>query len=928
MPSERMPQVDPSWMSRPLKLLTALVVRFPWTTLVLSGVGVGVSIWLTMTQLGFRTSRGELLSPNSDYNRRWLQYTREFSDKEDIVVVVEGERREQIAPALDDMAQKLNARSDLFAAVLRDGDAPKLRAKGLYYLKPAELRQIEGFLGQANPILQGNWSQLNLGGMTQWMGAAMSSNSPLQREQVLAAMQTELPRVMNGLAAALGSNGGYKSPWPDMSFSSPQRDESASMLMSADGRMGFVLLRFLEEDRQSFAQNNQSIHTLRQLAAEVQTQHPGTKIGLTGLPIIEYDEMKSSETSMSWATILSFVGVMAVMVVAFGGFRHATLAMLALMAGTIWTCGFTTIAIGHINVLSIAFASILFGMGIDYGIYYVTRYLQLRLHTESTSEALIQTTGLVGPGILTGACTSAIAFLAAALTDFPGVSQLGLIAGSGVLLCWLGETIVLPAMIRVSDSDGVRLQSELPAPLNLRFWLAPLFTFPRMALLVAFALMIVTGVGLRYLRYDYNLLNLQPTGLECVELEHKLFNQTNRSAWFAVSIADTPEEVAARKEAFLKLPSVERVIEVATKLPSEVETKRPMIARIHEGLGHLPPQPPQIPVTSAAEFDQALAAAQAILASQPNAQQAILGVAQLRAMLHAIPAAEYTRRVSQYQQAMAADLLERLRTLAAVSAPEPPSLADLPPSVATRFIGKTGRFLIHVYSKANIWDVGPMGQFVHDVRSIDPEATGNPLQVHEASLQMKRSFEQAACYALLAIIPLVLLDFRRISHALLAALPMGVGILETLGLMGLLDIPLNPANMIVLPLTLGLGMDTGINLVHEMRCHRGRYAGAGNAVLIAVVVNTLTTMVGFGALMVANHQGLQSLGRALTISMGCNMFNSLVLPNLLYVGGFAGGAPADDESHDDENSYEDEADEHEHRASYCEEEDEYVVRAA
>ena len=134
------------------------------------------------------------------------------------------------------------------------------------------------------------------------------------------------------------------------------------------------------------------------------------------------------------------------------------------------------------------------------------------------------------------------------------------------------------------------------------------------------------------------------------------------------------------------------------------------------------------------------------------------------------------------------------------------------------------------------------------------------------------------------------------------ALPMGVGMLQTLGLMGLLDIPLNPANMIVLPLTLGLGMDTGINLVHEMRNQRGRYRGAGNAVIVAVVVNTLTTMVGFGALMVANPQGLQSLGRVLTISMGFNMLNSLLLPNLLVIGRFAvdrQGADDQDEEDDD-----------------------------
>ena len=853
-----------------------------------------------MTQLGFRTSRAELLNPKSDYNRRWLEYTKEFGDKEDVVVVVEGESREQIVPALDDVCRRLAERSDLFGAVLHEADAPKLRSKGLYYLKPEELGQIDGFLNQAAPILQGNWSSLNLGGMAQWMGAAMSGGSPIPRQQIVAAIQTELPRVMKGLTAALGQAGPYKSPWPEMSFSSPLAPEATSMrLISDDGRMGFVLLRFLEEDRQSFAQNNESIKTLRQLTAEVQSQHPGTKIGLTGLPIIEYDEMRSSEKSMSVATVVSFLGVLAVMIVAFGGFRHATMAMTALVVGMVWACGYITLTVGYVNILSIAFASILLGLGIDYGIYYVARYLQQREHTESTSQALVETAAIAGPGILTGAVTSAIAFFAAWLTEFPGVSQLGMIAGGGVLLCWLAEATVLPAMIRLTDADGVK--EKLPAPLNLRFWLAPIFAYPRLTLLAAGALTAVTVVGMHHLRYDYNLLNLQPVGLECVELEHRLFNQTNRSAWFALSMANTPEEVAARKEAFLRLPSVERVVEVATRLPADVEQKRAIVERIHQRLANLPPQVPQIPVTPHAELDRMLAGAQTMLKSQSDSGQAAAGLQQLRDMLRQIPPDEYTRRVRQYQQTMAGDLLARLQMLQAVSTPEPPQLADLPESVATRFVGKTGRYLMQVYSKANIWDVGPMGQFVRDVRSVDPEATGNPLQVYEASRHMKRSFEQAAWYALLVIIPVVLLDFRRLNHTLLAALPMGMGMLQTLGLMGLLDIPLNPANMIVLPLTLGIGMESGINLLHELRCQRGRYRGAGNAVIVAVVVNSLTTMVGFGALMFANHQGLQSLGRVLTISMGCCMLNALLLPNLLVIGRFAPDhqeADDEDEEHD------------------------------
>jgi hypothetical protein len=254
-----------------------------------------------------------------------------------------------------------------------------------------------------------------------------------------------------------------------------------------------------------------------------------------------------------------------------------------------------------------------------------------------------------------------------------------------------------------------------------------------------------------------------------------LFNQTNRSAWFALSIAATPEEVSARAEAFRVLPGVERVEEVASKIPGDTAQKQPLVAQIHRRLANLPQQAPPIPVTPPVELDRMLAGAQEMIRAMPDAAEAAAGLQRLRELLRQIPSDEYYRRIAAYQQTMAADLLARLRMLQSVSAPEAPQLADLPEGVLVRSVGKTGRYLLRVYSKANIWDVDAMGEFVRQVRSVDPEATGNPLQVYEASRQMKRSFEQAAWYALLAIIPAVLFDFRRLGHTLLAALPMGVG---------------------------------------------------------------------------------------------------------------------------------------------------------
>ncbi|MGH7138683.1 MAG: MMPL family transporter, partial [Pirellulales bacterium] len=230
---------------------------------------------------------------------------------------------------------------------------------------------------------------------------------------------------------------------------------------------------------------------------------------------------------------------------------------------------------------------------------------------------------------------------------------------------------------------------------------------------------------------------------------------------------------------------------------------------------------------------------------------------------------------------MAGDLLSRLHILRSMANPQPPEVADLPQSLVQRFVGNHGHHLLKIYGRGNIWDMDALERFVKEVRSVDPRTTGNPLQAYEASLEMKSSYEQAALYALLVIMVVLLLDLRSVRFAILAALPLGLGVLQTFGLLGILEIPLNPANMIALPLLLGIGVDYGVHIIHEYREQTGRYR-MSPATAVAVLVDGLTTVVGFGSLMIASHRGLQSLGRVLTLGVSCCMFTSMImLPALL-----------------------------------------------
>lgn len=870
MPADRKPPTEPWIFSWILRGATRLVLRFPLPIVALAVVGAVFSLALTSSRLGFRTSRLDLLNPESGYNRLWIEYINEFGDEDDAVVVVQGANRDQVVPVLEEISNVLVREDRLFHAVLHEVDLSQIRRKGLHYLSTSELSGIERFLQKTDPIVEGDWARLGLGNITADICRRLENGTT----EVRSATQAELGRVAESLLETLSQRGYYQSPWPGMpNLVSTLSELGSEYLLTNEGRLGFVLLR-LAGDKESFAHNTEAIEELRKLIAQVEARHPETRIGLTGLPVMENDEMRASQKAMFKASALSLIGVACLFIAGFGGVRHPVITVFALLIAMAWSFGYISLTVGHLNILSISFGVILIGLGIDFGVHYVARYLQLRNQHMVCDSALVRTAGGVGPGILTGAITTAIAFFMAAFTDFTGIAELGLIAGGGILLCCLAAFTVLPALIHLADRK--RIHDVLPAPLDIHGWLLPMFVRPRLLLISTLVVTILLALGMGNLWYDHNLLNLQPEGLESVELERKLITESDQSVWFALSICEDREELLALRDRFLQLESVERVQEIASLFPSDHEKKRPIIERIQDRLANLPERPPRIPIDPPADLGRVLARAQAAVGGSSRAVRLGRQLEQARDILRRMPLSECYQLLSDYQHRMAGDLLSRLHTLKAMANPEPPQLTDLPESLVTRFVGQRGRYLLKIYSKANIWDMDAMEKFVREVRSVDPRVTGNPLQTYEASRQMKASYEQAAVYALLAIMIVLYLDFRSIRYVALAMVPLGLGMLQMFGLLGLLDIPLNPANMIVLPLILGIGVDDGVHVVHDFRRQQGRYR-ISPSTASAVLITSLTTMIGFGSLMIASHQGLQSLGRVLTIGVSCCLFTSLIM---------------------------------------------------
>ncbi len=907
---DRVDDHRPSLLSRLMVAWAHQCLARPWTIVTVAVLAAVAAGFWTSGSLGYKVSRVDLLDPNSEYNKLWIDYIREFGEDDDAVVVVEGATRAATVAALEDVSQQLSRHGELFHSILHEVDLTQIRAKGLHYVSAADLTVINRFLDRTEPVLAGGWPQLKVGTMVGGLAAAVVSGPSVAGPEDEPALKT-LERYSESLLASLEAAdrgriaepqpGDYISPWPGMPGSlSTLRDLSSQYLLAKEGTLGFVLLR-LAKDEGGFAGASQATDTLREQISLVADRHAAAEIGLTGLPVMEDDEMRSSKQSMVWASGLSLVAVAVVIVAGFGGIRHALMANGVLVIGMAWAFAWATGSVGHLNILSVTFAVTMIGVGIDYGTYYIGRYLAMRRNGQGCEEAILETSGSVGPSILTGAVTTSIAFFSAALTSFVGVAELGLIAGGGILLCCAAELMVLPAVIAIVDRS--RLGRSIPEPVPVHRWLQPFTRHPRFVALAAIAGTLAVSSGIHDLRYDHNLLNLQPDGLESVEIEKKLLEECDQSVWYALSIADSREELLARKKELEQLPTVERVDEIASLLSVDEAAKTPLIKQIGSRLTGLPERPPQIPLDRLDALGETLGWAQAEAAKRPGGMRTAWHLERARDVLRRMGPEACYQALAGFQQRSAGELLSRLHALAAVSDPVAPSLDDLPPSLVDRFVGASGKHPLKIYGRGDIWNFDALKRFVGDVRSVDPKATGNPLQAYEASLEMKRSYEQAALYSLIVIIAVLWLDFRNLTHSLLAALPLAVGMAQTLGLMGLLGLDLNPANLIGIPLILGIAVDYGVHIVHDALERPGAYrisASTANAVL----VDALTTILGFGALMVASHRGLESLGRLLTLGVTtCTLTSLVLLPAILGIlrPGANAAAGRADEPEDDED---------------------------
>jgi hypothetical protein len=881
-----------SLVVRALRGLADLLYRYPRAFFYPQAVLFLVAVLYTVLRLEFDTNRNHLVGEDKKYHQAYLKYKRDFAAQDELVAIVESGAIEKNRQFVERLGARLERETNLFTDVFYKGDLKMMGPKALLFVtNETILVEMAQRLQEAQPMLR-NFAQVtNLNALfrmviSQFRGAAR--NGAAEPDGVLQALPA-LGRMADQAADALSRPGTPPSPGITALFGGGEQAEQDLYITFASNRLYLVTAR-----ARSDALNGPAVERLRELLAETRGEVPGVNVGLTGGPVLEVDEMAQSQKDTTVAAVLALVLCAVVFGFGYQETGRPVKATACLLVGLAYTFGFATLAIGHLNILTITFLPILIGLAIDFGIHLVSRYEEELRHGRTPRQAIETALVNTGQGIFTGCFTTAGAFLAMGFTDFDGIQEMGVISGAGLIVCLVPMMTLLPVLLlrgrqNVLD-QGTPPRAKPPSRIEA-IWLDR----PWVTVGVAASLALWAGLQLPKVWFDYNLLNLQSAGLPAVQYEHKLIDGANRSVIFGVVTAPSLEEARDLQRRLEAQPSVVSVDSMVPHLTEDQTRKLALIREVKAPLAKL----------RFAELDDSPVDLEA-LRQTVRALQAYLGLGatlslrggeeelsdelqQVRRALRRLNDAigrtepdEARRKLGAFQRALLQDLQDTLAAIQQQDDRAPLRPEDLPLPLRHRFVSKSGdSFLLQVNPRSNVWERANQEVFVRELREVFPAATGEPVQLYEYTSLLKDSYVEAAYYALGAVVVLVLGHFRSVACVLLALVPVGLGTLLMAGCLGALGVPFNPANIMTLPLVVGVGVTNGIHVLNRFAEEHDPHI-FGRSTGRAVLLSALTTIFGFGSLMTAEHAGIASLG--LVMAMGtatCMLAGLTVLPALL-----------------------------------------------
>ncbi|MDQ6960683.1 MAG: MMPL family transporter, partial [Mariprofundaceae bacterium] len=611
----------------------------------------------------------------------------------------------------------------------------------------------------------------------------------------------------------------YRLSWEEMMQDEGKTSDQRQQFILLHPNMDFGKLLAAKPAMQAICTATNDLH--------LDAEH-GLKVRLTGSVPLAYDELISVSHGAKTAAILALILVGIVLTVGLGSFRLVAATLICLLVGLSLTAAFAAFAIGHLNLISVAFAVLYIGLGVDYAIHLCLRYRELKEMGITPETALWQSVQDVGSSLVLCAITTAVGFYCFVPTAYTGISELGIISGTGMFISLAATLTLLPSILCAwPQKNNGALTTDNVRTLPQGFVMFIRYFDQHKRIIRATVLLI--GIGaismLPRLTFDYNPINLRDQHSESVITYKDLVARHTISPSSIMVMTRNADKARKMEQSIGKLQSVDKVISIFDFIPQGQDNKLDLIDDMSlilgPGASGSTDAPPTIPERVAAmrKLDDSLTEyLHAIPAGKANAFGALhktlaTFIGKVEAQKSSAQAATLAKLETSLLDTLPATL-SFLRTALQAQAVTENSIPD---SLRRRWVSPDGTYRIEVTPKEDIGDINALRRFVADVRTIAPDATGAPVFTLEAGNAVIHAFRQASTTALLLIAFLLVLLLRSVKDALLVLLPLLLAGALTGGVAVLLGIPLNFANVIALPLLLGIGVDSGIHMVRRFR---------------------------------------------------------------------------------------------------------------
>lgn len=865
-----MPTTDPTTDSPIARLLLSLTHRVQSQALVVAIAFIlasALAAYLAITNLGVNTATNEMFSRDLDWFQQFVEFRDEFPILDrNVIVAIEGDIPETVDQAQLALASRLQSNPSLFGQVLALETSEFFLRNGLLFLSLEELEQLGERLAALQPITGRLNQQPNLAGFLSLLEDSIEneSNQSEDFDRAITEVTQAFRQSIDGTAQAIS--------WQNL-FSNNQTDDSSTFRR--------LIIVVPQLDFQGAEPRRRLLDGIREAASELgYNQGSGIRVRLTGGLALEQEELASVAEGIIQGAIATLMLVVVILLLTFRSAKLFFASLITLLCGLSITAAFTAASIGYINLISVAFVVLYIGLGIDFAIHYCLRYRELMAAGHSHSEALPEASRDTGTALVLCAVTSSVGFLAFVPTSFSGVAQLGLIAGFGMFASLFSTLILLPALIAIFGPPGNALVQHTPPLFKVVGRFVALHVNGVRGTIVVVAIAVIWQANRA--EFDSNPVNLRDPTSESVVAYRDLLNDSQATP-LTLSTLLAAEQLTSVSEDLSSLATVGELRSIRDIVPQQQQEKIAVLDDFVLFLGM--PQAIALDEVEVERDLQALEEVVPLLSASENPNEAELGQV-IQQWLSSSAPEQRDQKLQEISSAVLDNLAFSWNRIASGFQPQQFAAADLPPDTQQLWMAQDGRQRLEIIAAKPLLEMAEIGEFVEDVARVTPSATGQPEIQYNAGRTVVSAFIQAITTAVIAVLFLLLLLLRNVRQTLAVILPLLLATASTAAIAALINQPFNFANVIALPLLIGVGVDNGIHMVKRHEHSIGRHGHESSLMTSstarAILFSTITTIGSFGTLAFSNHPGTASMGVILAIGMTASLLAALfVVPAIL-----------------------------------------------